>query len=394
MPITKDSPLVEIRKKLVKRKESKNLPEKEVKTKPIPTTIPSHDFDRVLDRAETLCDALIATKKTLKPGKDLPGSYKRSAKELGDILGSIVSTIKSTASVVMDSQVRARLISESKVPLPVEARKAANSVLKLLGGSHRRIKQLNTDIGYEIKKSQRGIEPKTIKKYLPEIREIYSDAESARIEAARLYKQWSPSLTPGGKVKRRLGMKTETVQPKFGVHSEFVKIGTPKTGKEKKLVEKINMVASLGGEAFPDAYTSIWKYFGTRDAHIDDDTRNIIRIATQYSAKKSPFPKQHTILELFETGIAQKRDDAKFDTAEFNANFDSVVNNILKKMNKDPKCKEFVFKHYERADGASFERAINHLGKNSSRGSKLLDNARRLYVNSCREWFTTYLPQL
>jgi hypothetical protein len=390
MPVTKDSPLVEFRKKIVNKKPSSPAkPKKESTEKPkhVPSVIPAAEFESSIKRASVLCDQLIKTKKALKTGKELPGNYKRDARELGMLLSNIVTTIRSTATVILDAQTKAQTLAGSK--LPKEVLHAAEQVLKQLRGSHRRIKQLNDDFGVELKKSKRGLEPSVIKNFLPEIEDIYNTADTARIDASKLYKQWSEALSV-----RPSPVKSAI--PAFVSAPSLTQVGEATRPADKKTLDKLVKARNLGAVDFPNPYSVLWDYYSDKHMVLDNDVRNIIRFAVMYAAKTKPFPKQHSILELYRNGDLLKetsRGEA-FDASDFNTNYYNAVKSLVKKMHKDPACKKFVFSLYERGDDNLFNAAINHLTREDSRGKSLVENARKQYIEACRNWFATYLPKL
>lgn len=386
MPVTKHSPVKEIRKKIVNTKPAK--PKEDTK-QVLPEIIPAKAFNESIERADKLCSSLIAAKKAMKKtGNDkLSGSYRRSATELGSLLGSIVSTIKATAITIVDAQTKAQGIATSN--LPKEARHAAEEVLKQLRGSHRRIKELNADVKNALSKSKRGIEPAMIQSFLPDMKDIYNTANTARIDADRLYKTWSTAL---------MSRKTKHISaiPEFKSLPALSKPGEANTPIEKKNLDKITKALNLGAVEFPNPYTVMWKYYGDNSLALDNDVRNVVRLAVMYAARSKTTPKQFSILELYKNGDLLKttQKGEVFDASDFNTNFVNAVKSLLKKMKTDSKCKDFVFEHYERADDNTFETAINHLSRDDSRGKSLVENARKHYIEDCRNWFITYLPKL
>jgi hypothetical protein len=413
MPVTKDSPVYdprpkktkenidELRKNIVNKKnvDPKSPEQKRKSEKVYPgSVIPQHEFLALVEQARVLCKDLIVSKKGVKPGKDLGGAYKRKATELGKLLTGIVSTIKSTAGTVTDALTKANLVANSK--LPVEALKAGRKVLVQLNGVHRQIKQLNDSIAAEIVKSKRGLEPKSIYAYLKDVKSIYETAEEARIDSDSLYRQWGPHINPGRKLEQRANLPAGSTVPKFVVNSKIVQVGEAKKPAEKKALEKIVKVKNLGGESFPDPYTTLWKYYsnklkGVQRIHLDEDIRNIVRFSVLAAARASAQPKQNTVLEIYNNGeiLGEKGGAEHFNAESLNENFRAVLASLIRKMKKDPKIKEKVFELYQRADDEKFAQAIAHLGK-EGRGSLLTDNARKQYIEEVRDWFTTYLPSL
>jgi hypothetical protein len=331
---------------------------------------------------------LVAAKKKVKKNAPLPSSYKDQSRELGALLGNIVSTIKATATVIVDAHTKASVIANAT--LPKEARQAADIVLKQLSGSHRRIKALNTDIATALSKSHRGIEPAVIKSFLPDIKDIYETANTARIDAAKLYKQWGDVLSP-----KTLKNGTSSI-PAFTSIEGLVKTGEATTPTEKKTLEKIVKAKNLGSVEFPNPYSVLWKYYSDKHMALDNDVRNTVRFAVMYAARSKPIPKQHSILELYRNGDLLKptTKGEVFDGSDFNTNFSNSVKSLLKKMKTDERCRDFVLNHYERTDDNVFNTAINHLERADSRGKSLVENARKQYIEACREWFVTYLPKL
>lgn len=395
MPVKKDDPIYEIRKKIVNKKTAEPSKEQKQKKAHVPSVIPSKEFHKTLDRATELCKALVVARKGMKKGSELGGAYKRNAGELGKLLTNVVATVRATATTVLDARTKASMIANAK--LPKEAIRAAVDVVNQLNGAHRSIKALNDSIGAEIKKSQRGLEPKSILGYLREIKSIYATAESARVSADKLYKQWNSHINPGQKIERRSGLKQGPgVVPAFVVNPELVKNGTAKSVQDKNTLTKLVKASNLGAHKFPDPYTVLWNYYGDKSLKLSEDVRNIVRYSIMFSAKSNKQPELHSILELYQNGdlLRQGKKGEHFDAEKFNENFRAVLDTIVRKMKKVPKLKEFVFEHYQRADDESFNVAINHLMREDARGSSLTDNARKQYIENARKWFTTYLPVL
>lgn len=382
--------LSEVRKKIVNTKQSKPTKDKPVKPK-TNTKQGSDTKDTVegdVERSILLCKALIVMKREAKSTGKLPKQYKQHAKELGELISKLVSNIKSNASDVLDAKAKVEIVVKAK--LPEIAHKTAASSLKQLNGIHTRIKDLNTTIGNEIKNAKSGLEPKTILRYLPKIGEILVDAKEAKREALDIYAQWGSKIGVGDRFTKNTGWKSGDVLPKFSVNKLVTPVGTPKNPAEKKLVGKLVMANNLGASKFPDPYSAIYEQYASARMNLDSDVAEIVRLLTHWSASHPKYPKQHSILELFHSGIAQKSDTAKFDTDEFNANFDAVVKNIVKKLDTQ-EAVDFIRAHSSRADASKLAMVKKHLA-GGQHGVKILDLARRLYIRNCREWFITYLP--
>lgn len=398
MPVKKDDPLYVIRKKIVNKKNAEPSKEQlKKKEKPVPSVIPSREFEKVLARSVELCKALVAARKAAgkDKSKELGGSYKRNASELGTLLTNIVATVRATATTVIDARTKAAMIAGAK--LPKEAIKAAVDIVNQLNGAHRSIKSLNDAIGQEIKKSQRGLDPRSILGYLREIKGIYLNAESARVAADKLYKQWNTHINPTKKIERRSGLKQGPgVVPKFVVNPDVVVNGTAKSQQDKSTLVKLVKAKNVGAVSFPDPYTILWNYYGDKSLHLDNDVRNIIRYSIMFAAKSGKQPVLNTVLELYQNGdlLRDSKKGEQFHADKFNENFKSVLEALVRKMKKLPKLKEFVFDMYQRADDDLFQVAVNHLTRADSRGASLTDNARKQYIEACRNWFTTYLPVL
>ena len=163
---------------------------------------------------------------------------------------------------------------------------------------------------------------------------------------------------------------------------------------DKKIVEKIIKAKNMGGENFPDPYTALWKYYSQKHGvKLAEAVRNVVRFAVLVVARGSAQPKQHTVLEIYNSGniLGEKGGKEHFNAADLNENFKSVLGFLVKKMKKDPKIKEKVFELYQRADDSTWNAGIAHLAREGA-GSSLPDNARKQYIESVRNWFVTYLP--
>lgn len=391
MPVRKDDPIQEVRKKAMKGPEQDT---KSKKAKSVPSVIPSEEFSYQYLRALELCKALIKAKKSIGKGKDLGGSYKKNAAALSDVVTRIVATLKATASNVTSALAKMDTVLNAK--LPVQAHKDAVAVLNQLNGSHREIKDLNQAVGDEIKKSRRGLAPATIMSYLKRIRPVYENAEQARKQADTLYWSWSKHINPGSRAEQRSGLrKGPGIVPKFVVNNKVVEVGESKTVAGKKAATKIKNALNLGAIPFPDPYTVLWEYYSAKNKSLklDDNVRACIRYIVLFCATQSKQPEQNTVVELFNDGNLFGDGD-KFDGTKFNENFNNVLAYLVKAVKKNQKLKDFVFTLNQRADDSVYEMALNHLERRNSRGYSLLDNARKQYLDRCRDWFATYLPKL
>ena len=381
------------RKKVVNKKPSE---QSRKGTIPPSSVIPVEEFNEKLKEATTLCKELVQDKTALRKQKlETSGPYRKKASKLGELMSSIVSGIKNAASVIVDAQIKSKIIAEAK--LPSEATKAANTVLKQLSGSHRRIQNLNDTIAREISRADaKGVDVKVILKFLPEIKDIYDTANTARVDAQNLYQTWNRHINQSAKIDSRNPYKSTSVTPAFKVHPKLVQIGEAQTAADKKALNKIGMAKNLGATPFPDPYTAIWSYYADKSLKLDTNVRMIVRYIVMYAAKTSPLPKLNSVLELYNGGqlLKESKTGEKFDASKFNTNFKKVLENIARKVKNDPKLKEFVFEHYEPANDTNFQAAVHNILQDDSRGYTLIDNARKHYIEAGRGWFNTYMPEL